>query len=281
VIHSILNVIRPVILSAFSFFLSFCLIQPIGLLLDPSFSLLANRGIGKVAVTLVVLTHCALLATTFPRKLWQQFIAANFLFIWKERWLKPFGKAFTLFFCLHLTFIALSAAFGLTHWNLAAFHPALTLQIVPALLLGFIATFFLAWTEEVIFRGTLYPFFAQQLEPLTSALLTSFIFMIVHDLTAPYNLVTTEWRLGLGLFLLGFLLNLIFIISGKLYVGMGAHAGLVFVKVLRRRIPFISHPVTLPWWFAVDLRQSLLVHAVFIAVIILLLCYYMKIRKKS
>jgi hypothetical protein len=95
--------------------------------------------------------------------------------------------------------------------------------------------------------------------------------MLVHNITHPLELVTTQWKLGLGLFLLGFLLNLVFIISQKLYVGMGVHAGLVYVKVFLRRIPCITYASSLPWWLNSDLRQSLITHLLFAVVITFLL----------
>lgn len=94
--------------------------------------------------------------------------------------------------------------------------------------------------------------------------------MLAHDLTNPLNLVTVHWHLGLGLFLLGFFLNLLFFLSGRLAVSMGAHAGLVFVKVFLRRIPLVSYAAVVPWWFDPDLRQSPAVHALFIVSIIII-----------
>jgi hypothetical protein len=55
---------------------------------------------------------------------------------------------------------------------------------------------------------------------------------------------------------------------------MGAHAGLVFVKVALRRAPLIIFSQHLPWWVHSDLRQSVLVHAFFMIIIILLLILY-------
>ncbi len=147
------------------------------------------------------------------------------------------------------------------------------------LIWGFIVVFFLAWTEELIFRGTIYLYFAQYFQPLISLLITSTMFMFAHDLSNPLNLVTKNWQLGLGLFLLGALLNIIFITTKKLYTGMGAHAGLVFVKVALRRIPLIMYlPASqLPFWINKDLRMSPLIHLLFFALILVI---FIKNRKK-
>ena len=104
---------------------------------------------------------------------------------------------------------------------------------------------------------------------------TSVIFMLVHDLHNPLNLITKDWKLGLGLFLLGVLLNLIFVLSEKLYTSIGAHMGLVSVKVLFRRIPILKFYPTdqLPFWIHQDLRQSLLIQLFFLTTIISLIIY--------
>lgn len=59
---------------------------------------------------------------------------------------------------------------------------------------------------------------------------------------------------------------------------MGIHAGLVFVKVILRRLPLIGY---LPeeqwqWWFAQDLRQAPLVHILFAIIILTLIIIYRK-----
>jgi membrane protease YdiL (CAAX protease family) len=149
----------------------------------------------------------------------------------------------------------------------ASINPQVTTLFGPragSLLLGFVATFFLAWSEEAIFRGTLYPFLCRSFNPWAGMIATSFIFSLAHNLHNPLGLLTTEWRLGLGLFLLGLLLNTVFALSNKLYVSMGIHAGLVFVKVILRRIPLITLAPTLPWYLHADLRQSTITHLLFI-----------------
>ena len=146
------------------------------------------------------------------------------------------------------------------------------IELILKLLWGFFVVFMLAWTEETIFRGISYQYIAQQFSKITSIFIASLIFMLAHDLYNPLNLITKNWKLGLGLFLLGFLLNTIFVITGKLYAGMGIHAGLVFVKVVLRRARFIIIPISgLPFWANSDLRQSLLIHILFLILIISLI----------
>ena len=277
---SIWKCIGPIILSALSLFLSFIILQSFASFLIPELSLLARGGLGKVLLTAMVFWQLILFLSVQSATFLHDFFATNFLFFKNRTWLKPFGKTFALFFLLHTLLFWFLWQHGLVVTNTAwgIFNTSLIVKTVAA----FAAVFTLAWSEEVIFRGTLYPYFVQTFPPLTSAFISSAIFMFAHNLSAPWMLVTTDWKLGLGLFLLGFMLNLLFIISGKLYIGMGAHAGLVAVKVLLRRAPFLNFlaPEALPFWAHNDLRQSPLVHLLFLLVIIILIYMIPKNKRR-
>lgn len=264
-INILWNVIGPVVLSALSIFFTFHLIQPIACWLDPSFTLLASRGAGKVAFVTLVIVHIFLLLAISAQSLWKKFLDRCIYFFYRESWAQQFLLYFAIFFGLHTAILT-----GVVLSSYAVYNPhelLFTCGKIFSLSFGFFVTFLLAWSEELIFRGTLYQYFAQFWTPIPSALITSLIFSLVHDITNPLNLVTKNWKLGLGLFLLGLLLNLIFIVTQKLYTGMGIHAGLVYVKVVLRRLPLITYLPVLPYWLDVDLRQSLLVHLLFVIVI--------------
>lgn len=266
------DVMGPIVVSALSILITSLIVQPVGLLLDPSFSLLANRGVGKIAFTLIVIINILLLLTTLSKEILAEFLERNLYFISRKSWLRPFFLMFVTFFLIHGILLASFGIMGYVHFDASA----LTLipkKIFP-LLFGFIATFFLAWTEEAIFRGALFLVLRQKLRPFISIVLTSLIFMLAHNLTQPWMLITVDWRLGLGLFLLGMFLNIVYFVTNKLYIGMGIHAGLVYVKVFLRRIPCIEYIPYLPWWINPDLRQSIVTHILFVAVIIVLVILY-------
>lgn len=249
--------VGPIVLSALSLFISFCLLQPFAYLLDPTFNLLTSRGVGKIIFICMVIYQILLFLTVQSQTFLQQFFDRVLFFFTRERWFAVFTAYFALFFFLHALVL-----FFFFHAGTVLYNPTwgmFNVSLVAKTLFGLFVVFMLAWTEELIFRGTIYPYFVQFYKPLPSMLLTSLIFMLAHNLKNPFTLVTTEWRLGLGLFLLGFLLNQIFVITGKLYTGMGVHAGLVFVKVILRRAPFL---VLVP-----DLRQSHVVHLLFLVAI--------------
>lgn len=201
--------IRPIVISALSFFISFLVLQPIATYLDPSFNLLANKGIGKIAFTTMAILQILLLIYTQSRSFRKTWFHQNVLFLGRTQWIAPFFALFTLFFLLHCGIILFAFWNGQITYN-PFWLAKLKSSLLPSIGLGFIATFFLAWSEELIFRGTLYTYFAQFFTPLTSILITSIIFMGVHNLTNPLLLITQDWQLGLGLFLLGVLLNIVF-----------------------------------------------------------------------
>ena len=219
----------------------------------------------------MVIAHVLLFLSFQSRSFMQSFLDRTLFFFVKEKWLAKFSLFFVTFFSLHslvlLFFYIMGYVTYQPDWG------TINAMLVVKTLFGLLVVFMLAWTEELIFRGAIYPYFAQFYKPTPSLLITSFIFMIVHNLKDPLALLTTEWRLGLGLFLLGVLLNQVFIITGKLYTGMGLHAGLVFVKVVLRRARFVDF---------IDLRQSHLVHFLFlIAIISIFIRYRRELLLKS
>jgi len=279
-IKKINEVLGPIFLSAFSVLISFLIIQPIGLFLDPSFNLLANKGVGKIAFSIIVIYQIILMLIFYSKKLLQQFLNYSLYFFKEKCWYKRFLLFFLIFFILHAAsqflFLYLGFAIYNPNWGI------LNLKLIWKISSAFFIVFLLAWSEETIFRGMVYNYFKQFFTPLLSIFITSFIFMLAHDLSNPLNLISKNWKLGLGLFLLGMLLNLIFVLTDKLYISMGAHMGLVSFKVLLRRAPFILFlPENfLPFYVHSDLRQSLLVHAFFIVIIsFLILKNYKKLSK--
>ncbi len=276
-IKKFIKAIGPILLSALSITITFLLLQPLALKLGPSFNLLSNRGIGKVAFITLVILQIILFILTQTKEFLRNFFKINFHFFIEKNFVKSFFKYFFVFATLHTILLFIIYLSGYALYNPNWGH--LALSLILKILFGFFVVFLLAWTEELIFRGTLFIYFEQHFSVFTSLFLTSTIFMFVHDLKNPLNLVTKNWKLGLGLFLLGALLNLIFINTRKLYNNMGAHAGLVFVKVLLRRAPLLIYldVKNLPFWLNKDLRMSNLIHLLFL---ILIIYYLIKNRKR-
>ncbi len=270
VIHQAYKTLGPMLLSVLSIFATFIILQPIALSLNPSFNLMASRGIGKVAFVSMVIFQLILFLIIQPLPFLEKCLNTSLFFLKKTTWIKTFFFYFSIFFILHALLLALFYNLGYAYYN--PNWGVFNIQLILKLIWGFFVVFMLAWTEETIFRGISYQYIAQKFSKITSIFIASLIFMLAHNLYNPLNLITKNWNLGLGLFLLGFLLNTIFVITGKLYAGMGIHAGLVFVKVVLRRARFIVMPISgLPFWINSDLRQSLIVHALFLILIISLI----------
>ncbi|KKP24812.1 MAG: Abortive infection protein [candidate division TM6 bacterium GW2011_GWF2_28_16] len=270
-IKKFIKAIGPILLSALLLLAVFLILQPLMLKINPTYSLLSSRGLGKVVfITLVIVTILGFIFTQ-SKSFIKNFLQTNLYFFKDKKFIKLFFKYFLIFFVLHafLLFIFYFSGYAIFNNNWGQFN----FNLIFKILFGFIVVFMLAWTEELIFRGTLFPYFEQHFSTFTSLILTSVIFMFVHDLKNPLNLITTNWQLGLGLFLLGMLLNLIFIKTRKLYTNMGAHAGLVFVKVILRRAPLLIFldQQNLPFWVNKDLRMSALIHILFLILIIYLI----------
>jgi membrane protease YdiL (CAAX protease family) len=272
VVKQVFDAIRPIVISALSILLTFLVVQPLAVWLDPSFSLLSNRGIGKIAFIVLIIFQIILFFSFLPKQFLEKFLQTNFYFFKNKNWIKKFFLYFLIFAFLHILILFFVWATGFANFNHDLGH--LSFKLILRVFFGFFVVFLLAWTEELIFRGTIYLYFAQSLKPIISLLLTSTIFMFAHNISGTLTL-----QLGLGLFLLGTLLNLIFIKTEKLYAGMGAHAGLVFVKVFLRRIPLLVFlpEAQLPFWMSKDLRTSPVIHGLFL---ILIIFFVIQNRKK-
>jgi len=273
----ILNLLGPLSLAALSLFVSFIILQPIAIFFHPTFHLLSSRGVGKITFTTMVILQLLLLLTYLPKKFLNKLLRINVFFFTEKNCLKLFFRYFAIFFFLHVAILFLTYLFGFAQYN--PNWGSFTISLIARTMFGFVVTFFLAWTEELIFRGVIFPYFCRYLTCFSSLITTSTIFMFAHNLSNPIDLITTNWRLGLGLFLLGMLLNLVFIDTEKLYTGMGLHAGIVFVKVILRRAPFLIFlPANfLPFWVCKDLRMAPLTHLLFF-ITILIFIYKNKTR---
>lgn len=252
----------PIILSACSIFLTFNIIRPIALLLDPNLNLLASKGFGKIIFSFLAIFQVLLFLITQSQSFIDKFLKISVFYFKDKDFFYKISKYFVVFFSFH--WLVLLAFCNLGYVNYNPHWGTLSWPLIPNIIWGLFATFFLAWSEELIFRGMFYPYFAQFWKPITSLICTSFCFMFVHGLENPIIFFLSDYKIAFGLFLLGVLLNTIYVISGKLYTGMGVHMGLVAVKVILRRMPFLTF---------MDLRQSSIVHFLFISITLLLIIY--------
>lgn len=268
-VEQLWQVYGPIVLSAGTFFCSFCILEPLALLLGPSFNLLANRSIGKFAFMGMALYQLALFLLICPALVQKRCIAAA-CFFYEASWLRKLSLFFVLGLGSHLLFLL---SFHYTGY-IAISWPTSTLpslSIGLRLLLGLGVTLLLAWSEELIFRGLLYNYFNYFFSQASAIIVSSLLFMAVHDLRAPWQLITKNWRLGVGLFLLGVILNQIYCITRSISASIGTHMGLVMVKVFLRRVPLVTYDsLQYDYWFARDIRQAGMVHIALIVLIVFL-----------
>ena len=261
---------RSILGSAVSFFISACIIHTIACKLDPSFSLLLTRGVGKVTLMLAALIQIgcflAIQPVSFARKIWN----AAVMWPFRSACLQTFFSFFILFSVIHIAVIGVYICAGYGAYN------STSLSLLPgrvgALIIGLCGTFLLAWSEECIFRGFLFEHLSRYLSVFSSAVLSSGIFSILHDLHNPLSLVTTQWQLGLGLFYLVCFLTYLNLWKNSLAASAGAHAGLVFIKVVLRKVPLVPLVSGSTFLFPLDLRESVLVHGILLVALYLLAC---------
>lgn len=246
----------------------------------PGFDILASKDFGKVVFTLLVFVALAIFVGYQPSEFASNWRERNFGFLIQKKGAILFAKVFGIFFSLHVLLLAAFYWVGVASFCSDVF---ISLKAFGQIIFGFFVTFMLAYTEEVIFRGTVFPYLIQFVRPILAVFFTSIMFMIAHFLPNPVVQLAQDPAIAIGLFLLGFMLNLIFIAAGTMYANIGAHAGLVFVKVILRKVRFlvIAAVPTLPWFLHQDLRQAPLVHGLFLVVILGLIVWLRKILFSS
>jgi len=249
----------PIFLSALSLFISALLIHILSFYTLPTYSPFAAKGAGKnILLFMGVLQTLSFMAIR-SRIEWQRFFNEFCFWIFNaQRW-RTFFYFFIRFAIFHTLLLGIYASTGHAALQKASVAPPQRLLLHLALI--FIAPIVLAWGEELIFRGLLFNFLKKYCSLATSIFSASLIFALSHDAQHPLSLLTTRWQLGLGLFLLGAFLSLIAEWKQTLAASAGVHAGLVYVKVLLRKFPIITIPASSPYLFPIDLRESLIVHA--------------------
>ncbi len=256
--------VGPLFLTALSFLLFSWGADVAGkFFISPNWNILASRGFAKILFTLISLSHLGFFLFLDGRTSFPFFARRNMIFYFPPSWFSRYMRWWTIFFSLHLLVLLFFIVLGDASLN----YNFITSRTFPFLfcyfLGGCLATFFLALTEEIIFRGSIFPYVRQYASPLTALFITSFIFSACHGLPRPDLFLWNEPQVAIGLFLFGCLLNAIYLCMGRLYYSMAAHAGMVSVKVLMRKIPFITFSSTSHWWVHPDGRQAFIIHILF------------------
>lgn len=110
-----------------------------------------------------------------------------------------------------------------------------------------LSVFYIAFVEELFFRGYLLQSFVKEWGEKKAAILTSIFFSLTHFIRPihdPFLLVPEM----IGLFLVGYALSYAFIYTRSLYLPIGIHAGWVYV--VKMQSSFVAPvPHDLHWLF--------------------------------
>ena len=156
-------------------------------------------------------------------------------------WRRMLRGFFTTFLVATVTMIVIYAVLvmlGKVQWSHEAWEN-LTPRIWRRTAVALLVVVILATTEETIFRAFILRYLRWKATPAVtlSALLTaSAIFSLSHLIALLGSLNRPDYLpLLFGLFLLGFLLGTVYLVTGSLSCAIGMHAGLLGFKVFLRR----------------------------------------------
>lgn len=201
-------------------------------------SLTDGSGPGEVLVFVIVL----------PAILWfsQKIAGVNaFAFLGGyvrdgRRALRGFGLTFATAVIAMLAIHLILAYAGRLWWSHEAWN-ALTPQIWVRTITSLLVVLVLATTEEIIFRGFVLRYLRSDssLAVTVAAVVASSVIFSLSHLIALRGFATTE--LLIGLFCLGMLLGVVYVVTGSLACSIGVHAGLLGFKVFLHRAQLVEY----------------------------------------
>ena len=186
------------------------------------------------------------------------------------RWRRHFLAGFGIAALVVAAMAAGYAGFGIYHWK-----KVLPWGAMPALLLSSVCV---ALLEEALFRGAIFGLFRRALPPRAALFCVTFIFAAVHFLKPDdaHTVPQVTWCSGFSLlpsvfhqfgepmtllagfttiFVLGWVVGAATLRTRSLWLGIGFHAGLVFVKMSFSK--FTKRDATLLPWIGGELQIGL------------------------
>lgn len=136
-----------------------------------------------------------------------------------------------------------------------------------ALLIG-CSAFGVAATEDILFRGFFFQTLLKDIPKWPAIVITGIIFGFFHKLNQPLDFLTIPYDAMLfgGVFALNILLCFAYLKSGGLYLPIGIHSGLVFAKVVFRKLKIMHVLEDDSFLFGLggDARRGFLAWALFV-----------------
>ena len=229
---------------------------------DPG--LLLHHGIGQLTFYLLFVLNVFL---------FQKYVNRNsFLSLGLELypgWIITVLKGWVVGVIAFVSYSALMGAFGVVEFKMAFRFG----RILTAFIVAFSA-FGIALTEEILFRGFFLQTMLKDMSKWPAILVTGIVFIFFHDLANIQNFWTVPKHMMLagGLFSLNVLLCFAYLKSKTLYLPIGIHAGLVFAKIVFRKMKLMQTLQYNSYLFGIDgdARRGIMAWLLFLAGIFVL-----------
>lgn len=227
-------------------------------------SIYDTRGAGQVlmllTVVLMVLAYVTLIARDSVR---------DFFMLYLRQWktaLRGFLIMLAIAWAVVIGAYVLMGLLGYVHWSPEAWD-AMTWKKAERTVVALFVVLVLATTEELMFRVFLLRYLrwnTSKAVTIGAVIFSSFVFAAVHNLTDPLAwLRPEEFMLFVGLFLLGVLLCVTYIVTGSFWCAVAVHCGLLGSKVFLRRTELLDVSTSSWWLHTDDLRATPLTWALF------------------
>jgi membrane protease YdiL (CAAX protease family) len=244
-------------------------------------SVLDGKGVGPVPMYLLALAMVFLFSKFIARD--SPFWLTAWYFIHWRRMITGYLAMFFISIAAVVVGYSILGALGkitITERGFSGIPFSAYLSLVPI----FFSVLALTSAEEVIFRSFImrYLRWNTTLSVTVGAMVfSSLVFAFVHNLSDPMAWLTYRGMLlFIGLFILGLVLCLTYVLTRSLMCAAGVHAGLVYTQFFRYRTrSFDLEPDV--WWMGVsqDIRMAPFawVILIFIAVLVILLRHRFKV----
>jgi membrane protease YdiL (CAAX protease family) len=228
-------------------------------------SLTDSRGAGQVTLLLMILLMVAAFSKYVARDR-----PLAFFRLYLRHWriaLKGFLAMLAFATAVVMAGYLVFALIGQVGWSEEGWA-RMNLRIVERTAVALLVVVVLATTEEILFRVFLMRYLRWNTTPLVTigaVVFSSAVFAASHNLTDPLAWFTPEqFPLFVGLFLLGVLLCVAYLVTGSFWCAVGIHAGLLGSKVFLRKTQLleVNHGA---WWLgeSADLRMAPTVWLIF------------------
>lgn len=200
------------------------------------FSVTDRKGPGQLVVFAVALSALVWFSARVAGVDPLTFFAA-YLRDWR-RLLRGFLTMYVVAAATMAAIYAVLLMLGMVEWSQAAWE-GLTPKIWRSTVVALLVVILLATTEETIFRGFVLRYLRWNATPgvtVAALLASSAVFSLSHLIALSGSARAPDYApLLFGLFLLGFLLGTVYLVTGSLACSIGIHAGLLGFKVFLRR----------------------------------------------